>query len=108
MPHEATVAEISQAYEESWRTMNKSIALYRDGSKLSQPLMSGTSLAVALADEEEELLPEGLVSAEKAVEIMAEALPTPDAPVGVFRTHADAPRWRHARCHGAARPRIFA
>jgi len=79
MPHEVTVAEISQAYEESWRTMNKSIALYRDGSKLSQPLMSGTSLAVALADEEEELLPEGLVSAEKAVEIMAEALPTPDA-----------------------------
>ncbi|HIN08152.1 MAG TPA: vitamin B12-dependent ribonucleotide reductase, partial [Candidatus Poseidoniales archaeon] len=79
MPHEATVAEISQAYEESWRTMNKSIALYRDGSKLSQPLMSGSSLAVALADEEDELLPEGLISAEKAVEIMAEALPTPDA-----------------------------
>lgn len=78
MPHKATVAEISQAYEESWRTMNKSIALYRDGSKLSQPLMSGTSLTVALA-EDEELLAEGLVSAEKAVEIMADALPTPDA-----------------------------
>ena len=78
MPHKATVAEISQAYEESWRTMNKSIALYRDGSKLSQPLMSGTSLTVALA-EDKELLAEGLVSAEKAVEIMADALPTPDA-----------------------------
>ena len=78
MPHEATVAEIRQAYEESWRTMNKSIALYRDGSKLSQPLMSGASLAVALVEEEEQLA-EGLVSAGKAVEIMAEALPTPDA-----------------------------
>ena len=78
MPHEATVAEIRQAYEESWRTMNKSIALYRDGSKLSQPLMSGASLAVALVAEEEQLA-EGLVSAGKAVEIMAEALPPPDA-----------------------------
>ena len=78
MPHEATVAEIRQAYEESWRTMNKSIALYRDGSKLSQPLMSGASLAVALVAEEEQLA-EGLVSAGKAAEIMAEALPTPDA-----------------------------
>ena len=79
MPHEATVTEISQAYEESWRTMNKSIALYRDGSKLSQPLMSGTSLAVALVEEEEEFLAEGMVSAEKATEIMAEALPGPNA-----------------------------
>jgi ribonucleoside-diphosphate reductase alpha chain len=79
MPHEATVTEISQAYEESWRTMNKSIALYRDGSKLSQPLMSGTSLAVALVEEEEEFLAEGIVSAEKATEIMAEALPGPNA-----------------------------
>ncbi|MEC8877709.1 MAG: vitamin B12-dependent ribonucleotide reductase, partial [Candidatus Thermoplasmatota archaeon] len=43
------------------------------------PLMSGTSLAVALVEEEEDFLAEGMVSAEKATEIMAEALPSPNA-----------------------------
>lgn len=38
MPNEATVAEVRQAYDESWGLMLKAIALYRDGSKLSQPL----------------------------------------------------------------------
>jgi ribonucleoside-diphosphate reductase alpha chain len=38
MPHEATVAEIKAAYELSWKSSLKAIALYRDGSKLSQPL----------------------------------------------------------------------
>jgi ribonucleoside-diphosphate reductase alpha chain len=38
MPHDATVEDVKQAYELSWRLMLKSNALYRDGSKLSQPL----------------------------------------------------------------------
>ncbi len=38
MPAHATVAEVAHVYEESWRLMIKAIALYRDGSKLSQPL----------------------------------------------------------------------
>ncbi len=37
-PHEATLREIDEAYLESWQLMLKAIALYRDGSKLSQPL----------------------------------------------------------------------
>jgi len=37
-PHEATIREINEAYVESWQLMLKAIALYRDGSKLSQPL----------------------------------------------------------------------
>ncbi|MBV9079953.1 MAG: vitamin B12-dependent ribonucleotide reductase, partial [Elusimicrobia bacterium] len=37
-PNEATVEEIKAAYLESWRSMLKANALYRDGSKLSQPL----------------------------------------------------------------------
>jgi len=38
MPNEATVDEIKEAYMRSWDLGLKSIALYRDGSKLSQPL----------------------------------------------------------------------
>ena len=38
MPAHATVREVEQVYMESWKLMVKAIALYRDGSKLSQPL----------------------------------------------------------------------
>jgi len=37
-PHEASLRDINEAYVESWQLMIKAIALYRDGSKLSQPL----------------------------------------------------------------------
>ena len=40
MPHEATVEDVKKAYELSWGLMLKANALYRDGSKLSQPLNS--------------------------------------------------------------------
>ncbi len=40
MPNEATVADIENAYHESWKLGIKAMALYRDGSKLSQPLSS--------------------------------------------------------------------
>jgi ribonucleoside-diphosphate reductase alpha chain len=45
MPNEATIEDISSAYMESWRLMLKANALYRDGSKLSQPLNSTTEYA---------------------------------------------------------------
>jgi len=38
MPSDATIEDIKEAYMLSWRHMLKSNALYRDGSKLSQPL----------------------------------------------------------------------
>ncbi len=38
MPNEATVEEVKEAYMMSWKYMLKANALYRDGSKLSQPL----------------------------------------------------------------------
>ena len=38
MPVDATVEEVKRAYETAWRSMIKAVALYRDGSKLSQPL----------------------------------------------------------------------
>ena len=42
MPHEATVEDVKQAYWESWQLGLKAIAIYRDGSKLSQPLSTAT------------------------------------------------------------------
>lgn len=38
LPNEATVEEIADAYKLSWELGLKACALYRDGSKLSQPL----------------------------------------------------------------------
>ncbi len=49
MPNDATVDDCKNAYMRSWRKALKANALYRDGSKLSQPLNSQL-----LADDEEE------------------------------------------------------
>ncbi len=38
MPNHATIEDVEKAYMESWKGMLKALALYRDGSKLSQPL----------------------------------------------------------------------
>lgn len=38
MPHEATIEDVKNVYLTSWKLMLKANALYRDGSKLSQPL----------------------------------------------------------------------
>src|SRR5690606_39114188 len=49
MPNDATVEDAKEAYMMSWRLALKANALYRDGSKLSQPLNSSL-----LADEDED------------------------------------------------------
>src|SRR5207237_9658428 len=41
LPHDATVEDVERIHSESWRLGLKAIALYRDGSKLSQPLSAG-------------------------------------------------------------------
>jgi ribonucleoside-diphosphate reductase alpha chain len=38
LPQTATIADVKEAYRFSWERMIKAVALYRDGSKLSQPL----------------------------------------------------------------------
>ena len=40
MPADATIEDVKQAYRTGWQMMLKAVALYRDGSKLSQPLNS--------------------------------------------------------------------
>src|SRR5262249_35238607 len=60
MPHEATVEDVKRAYRMSWELCLKANALYRDGSKLSQPLNS-------VADSQDgETLEEAVVKKEPA------------------------------------------
>jgi len=40
MPSHATLEDVRQVYMRAWKMMLKAIAIYRDGSKLSQPLSS--------------------------------------------------------------------
>ena len=48
MPNDATIEDCQKAYELSWSLGTKANALYRDGSKLSQPL------AAALVEDDDE------------------------------------------------------
>ncbi|HXG08771.1 MAG TPA: vitamin B12-dependent ribonucleotide reductase [Gemmataceae bacterium] len=54
MPHDATIEDVKRVYWLSWELGVKCMALYRDGSKLSQPLNTVADLseeAAALAEE---------------------------------------------------------
>jgi ribonucleoside-diphosphate reductase alpha chain len=70
MPHNATVEDVKAAYLLSWQLMIKANALYRDGSKLSQPLNSvadAPDLEAELAASAEEAKPQPVKIAEKIV-----------------------------------------
>jgi len=56
MPNAATVKDCADAYMKSWKLALKANALYRDGSKLSQPLAS----SILVGDDEEDDLLEQL------------------------------------------------
>src|SRR5205085_2006394 len=56
LPTEGTVEEVERIHWESWRLGLKAIALYRDGSKLSQPLSAGDKAArIALPKDAREM-----------------------------------------------------
>jgi ribonucleotide reductase alpha subunit len=52
LPQAATIADVKEAYRYSWERMIKAVALYRDGSKLSQPLAASYDLGLDIGDEE--------------------------------------------------------
>ena len=53
LPNEANVEDFKAAYQLSWELMTKANALYRDGSKLSQPLNSTSSILEVLEDDDQ-------------------------------------------------------
>ena len=79
LPNTATVDDCARTYRTAWQKGLKSIALYRDGSKLSQPLASAL-LSEADLDFEEDFadVPQGekaKVFAERIVEKIIERAP---------------------------------
>ncbi len=68
MPNEATIEDCKDAYMLSWKLALKANALYRDGSKLSQPLN-----ASLIEDEEEEDAVEELIEAPVAAKAVTVA-----------------------------------
>jgi ribonucleoside-diphosphate reductase alpha chain len=69
MPNDATIEDCQKAYELSWSLGVKANALYRDGSKLSQPLASAL---VEDDDEAAEVLESG--SAQEKAAVLAEKI----------------------------------
>lgn len=53
MPNEATVDEIMSTYIEGWKLGLKAVAIYRDGSKRSQPLSTNNNSAGSSSDKKQ-------------------------------------------------------
>ncbi|WP_181306565.1 vitamin B12-dependent ribonucleotide reductase [Rufibacter sp. XAAS-G3-1] len=78
LPQETTVSEVARCYETSWKLGLKACSLYRDGSKLSQPLTSKTAdTTQETVEKEEPAQKELLYSSEQVLKaaqvILAEA-----------------------------------
>lgn len=58
LPHEATVSEIEDSYLLSWQLGLKACALYRDGSKLSQPLSNKSDKKKKTTDDGQQTIEE--------------------------------------------------
>lgn len=70
MPNSSTVKDVETAHMQSWRLMLKGTAVYRDGSKLSQPLNSvaADDFKLSALEDEEECKP--LKVAEEMVQVV--------------------------------------
>jgi ribonucleoside-diphosphate reductase alpha chain len=74
MPNEATIEDVKAAYMLSWRLALKANALYRDGSKLSQPLSTAMAADLFSAAEmgDDDLQPQPVAAAPVAAVQIAE------------------------------------
>lgn len=66
MPNDVTVEDVKEVYMESWKSGLKALALYRDGSKGSQPLTTSAKKAGEKgSDEEKEVITKVVYKAER-------------------------------------------
>jgi len=69
LPNEATVEEIAEAYTLSWQLGLKACALYRDGSKLSQPLSNKSDKKSKTGEKAEEEMSEAAAQVSSLVDM---------------------------------------
>ncbi|RBI75191.1 vitamin B12-dependent ribonucleotide reductase [Roseovarius sp. TE539] len=84
MPNDATIEDCQKAYELSWSLGVKANALYRDGSKLSQPLASAL---VEDDDDAQEILESG--SSQEKAAVLAEKVVEKVVVKEVVRSHRE-------------------
>ncbi|MFD2738682.1 vitamin B12-dependent ribonucleotide reductase [Sulfitobacter aestuarii] len=84
MPNDATIEDCQKAYELSWSLGIKANALYRDGSKLSQPLAAAL---VEDDDEAAEVLESG--SAQEKATVLAEKIVEKVIVKEIVRSHRE-------------------
>jgi len=80
MPNSVTVEDVKGAYFLSWQRMLKSIAIYRDGSKLSQPLSTLSASGERLAEQ--------ILALQSRAERSPDQLDEQDAPATKAEEHA--------------------
>ncbi|MCH7668423.1 MAG: vitamin B12-dependent ribonucleotide reductase [Acidobacteria bacterium] len=83
LPNEATLEDIQESYRMSWELGLKAMALYRDGSKASQPLSAKSD--GGMSDEEDEELTDAL---EAEIDVVATFAVTGSLPYGMSPTEA--------------------
>ncbi|SMO87296.1 ribonucleoside-diphosphate reductase class II [Thalassovita litoralis] len=84
MPNDATIEDCQAAYERSWQMGIKANALYRDGSKLSQPLAAAL---IEDDDEAAEILESG--SAQEKAAVLAEKIVEKVVVKEIVRSHRE-------------------
>ncbi|MGP0566777.1 MULTISPECIES: vitamin B12-dependent ribonucleotide reductase [unclassified Nitrospina] len=72
MPNNSTIEDVDKAHMLSWKLMVKGTAVYRDGSKLSQPLNSVVAAEFNLEDLEDETERDTLKVAEKLTRVFVD------------------------------------
>jgi ribonucleoside-diphosphate reductase alpha chain len=81
MPQESTVEDIMQSYIEGWKLGLKAVAIYRDGSKRSQPLntskTSGVTAQIETATKEIDALNLRILELEAEIQEMRKRTETP-------------------------------
>jgi ribonucleoside-diphosphate reductase alpha chain len=82
LPNAATIADVAECYRVSWQKMIKANALYRDGSKLSQPLSSAAVEALDVGEEPTVLPSVEQVAERVVVEYLRERRRLPDRRAG--------------------------
>ena len=82
MPAESTVGHVKDAYYLGWKNMLKAVALYRDGSKLSQPLSASSDIIQTTEATDEIMVKAQQITERIMVRYLAKRRPLPTRRVG--------------------------